>query len=204
MLIGYMRVSTGEQSLDLQRDALVTAGCERIYEDICSGRATERPGLSKALEMTRGGDALAVWKLDRIGRSLPHVVGLVGDLQSRGVGLKVLTGDIDTTTATGRLVFGIFATLADFERDLIHERTMAGLAAARARGRAGGRPRVMTKPKLKVAMGMMADRENAARDVAAQLGISLSTLYAYVDAQGQPRPRAVELLAEKRKRAIGG
>ena len=154
--------------------------------------------------MTRVGDALAVWKLDRIGRSIPHVVGLVGGLQSRGVGLKVLTGDIYTTTATGRLVFGIFATLADFERDLIHERTMAGLAAARARGRAGGRPRVMTKPKLKVAMGMMADRENAARNVAAQLGISLSTQYAYVDAQGQPRPRAVELLAEKRKRAIGG
>ena len=141
---------------------------------------------------------------DRIGRSIPHVVGLVGDLQSRGVGLKVLTGDIDTTTATSRLVFGIFATLADFECDLIHERTMAGLAAARVRGRAGERPRVMTKLKLKVAMGMMADRENAARNVAAQLGISLSTLYAFVDVQGQPRPRAVELLAEKRKRAIGG
>ena len=101
-------------------------------------------------------------------------------------------------------MFGIFATLADFECDLIHERTMAGLAAARVRGRAGERPRVMTKLKLKVAMGMMADRENAARNVAAQLGISLSTLYAFVDVQGQPRPRAVELLAEKRKRAIGG
>ena len=127
------------------------------------------------MEMTRVGDALAVWKLDRIGRSIPHVVGLVGGLQSRGVGLKVLTGDIYTTTATGRLVFGIFATLADFECDLIHERTMAGLAAARARGRAGERPRVMTKLKLKVAMGMMADRDNAARNVAAQLGISLLT-----------------------------
>ena len=136
MLIGYMRVSTGEQSLDLQRDALERAGCERVYEDVCSGRATERPGLAQALEVARDGDALAVWKLDRIGRSLPHVVGLVGDLQKRGVGLKVLTGDVDTTTATGRLVFGIFATLAEFERDLIHERTMAGLAAARARGRA--------------------------------------------------------------------
>lgn len=199
MLIGYMRVSTGEQSLDLQRDALERAGCERVYEDVCSGRATERPGLAQALEVARDGDALAVWKLDRIGRSLPHVVGLVGDLQKRGVGLKVLTGDVDTTTATGRLVFGIFATLAEFERDLIHERTMAGLAAARARGRAGGRPRVMTKQKLKAAMAMMADRENAARDVAKQLGVSVSTLYAYVDSKGQPRDLAAPLLSKPTK-----
>lgn len=196
MLIGYMRVSTGEQSLDLQRDALERVGCERVYEDVCSGRATERPGLNHALEVARDGDALVVWKLDRIGRSLPHVVGLVGDLQKRGVGLKVLTGDVDTTTATGRLVFGIFATLAEFERDLIHERTMAGLAAARARGRAGGRPRVMTKQKLKAAMAMMADRDNAARDVAKQLGVSVSTLYAYVDAKGLPRERATDLLGK--------
>ncbi len=197
MLIGYMRVSTGEQSLDLQRDALGRVGCERVYEDVCSGRAIERPGLNQALEVARDGDALIVWKLDRIGRSLPHVVGLVGDLQKRGVGLKVLTGDVDTTTATGRLVFGIFATLAEFERDLIHERTMAGLAAARARGRAGGRPRVMTKQKLKAAMAMMADRDNAARDVAKQLGVSVSTLYAYVDAKGQARERAAELLGKR-------
>lgn len=175
MLIGYMRVSTGEQNLDLQRDALDRAGCNRIFDDVCSGRTTERPGLDKAIDIMRDGDALVVWKLDRIGRSLPHVVGLVGDLQKRGVGLKVLTGDIDTTTVTGRLVFGIFATLAEFERDLIHERTMAGLAAARARGRAGGRPRVMTKQKLKAAMALMADRDNAARDVAVQLGVSVST-----------------------------
>lgn len=103
-----------------QRDALARAGCDRVYEDVCSGRETDRPGLSAALDVARDGDALVVWKLDRIGRSLPHVVGLVGDLQKRGVGLKVLTGDVDTTTATGRLVFGIFATLAEFERDLIH------------------------------------------------------------------------------------
>src|SRR3546814_4493243 len=117
MLIGYMRVSTGEQNLDLQRDALDRAGCNRIFDDVCSGRTTERPGLDKAIDIMRDGDALVVWKLDRIGRSLPHVVGLVGDLQKRGVGLKVLTGDIDTTTVTGRLVFGIFATLAEFERE---------------------------------------------------------------------------------------
>lgn len=197
MLIGYMRVSTGEQNLDLQRDALERAGCERIYDDVCSGRATERPGLAKAFDVVRDGDALVIWKLDRIGRSLTHVVGLISDLQKRGVGLKVLTGDVDTTTPTGRLVFGIFATLAEFERDLIHERTMAGLAAARARGRAGGRPRVMTKQKLKAAMAMMSDRDNAARDVAAQLGVSLSTLYAYVDSKGQPREQATELLGKR-------
>jgi DNA invertase Pin-like site-specific DNA recombinase len=202
MLIGYMRVSTADQSLDLQRDALLAADVspDRIYEDVCSGKSTERPGLARALDVARDGDAIVVWKLDRVGRSLPHVVGLVGDLQKRGVGLKVLTGDIDTTTPTGRLVFGIFATLAEFERDLIHERTMAGLAAARARGRAGGRPRVMTKQKVKAAMALMADRDNAARDVAHQLGVSLSTLYAYVDAKGEPRERARELLVLKKLR----
>lgn len=202
MLIGYMRVSTADQSLDLQRDALLAADVspDRIYEDVCSGKSTERPGLARALDVARDGDAIVVWKLDRVGRSLPHVVGLVGDLQKRGVGLKVLTGDIDTTTPTGRLVFGIFATLAEFERDLIHERTIAGLAAARARGRAGGRPRVMTKQKVKAAMALMADRDNAARDVAHQLGVSLSTLYAYVDAKGEPRERARELLVLKKLR----
>ena len=199
MLVGYMRVSTADQNLGLQRDALVAGGVspDRIYEDVCSGRAVDRPGLTRALDVARDGDALVIWKLDRIGRSLPHVVGLVGDLQKRGVGLKVLTGDVDTTTATGRLVFGIFATLAEFERDLIHERTMAGLAAARARGRSGGRPRVMTRQKLKAAIALMADRDNAARDVAAQLGVSVSTLYAYVDAKGRPRERATELLGKR-------
>ncbi len=201
MLIGYMRVSTSEQNFDLQRDALDLAGCDRMFEDVCSGRSTERAGLDKALDIVRNGDTVVVWKLDRIGRSLPHIVGLVGDLHKCGVGLKVLTGDIDTTTATGRLVFGIFATLAEFERDLIHERTMAGLAAARASGRAGGRPRVMTKQKLKAAMALMADRDNAARDVAVQLGVSVSTLYAYVDAKGQPRERASELLAKRGTRS---
>ena len=169
-----------------------------MCEDVCSGRATDRPSLNKALEIARDGDTLVVWKLDRIGRSLPHVVGLVGDLQKRGVGLKVLTGDVDTTTATGRLVFGIFATLAEFERDLIHERTMAGLAAARARGRAGGRPQVMTKQKLKAAMAMMGDPDNIARDVAVQLGVSVSTLYAYVDAKGRSRERAAALPGKRR------
>lgn len=113
MLIGYMRVSTADQSLGLQRDALLAAGVgrDRLYEDVCSGKSTDRPGLARALDVTRDGDAIVVWKLDRIGRSLPHVVSLVGDLQKRGVGLKVLTGDIDTTTPSGRLVFGIYIRL---------------------------------------------------------------------------------------------
>jgi len=190
-----MRVSTAEQNLALQRDALQGAGCERVYDDTCSGSVTDRPGLSRALDALREGDALVVWKLDRIGRSLAHVVELVGALQKRGVGLKVLTGGIDTTSAAGRLVFGIFATLSEFERDLILERTMAGLAAARARGRTGGRPRLMTRAKLRTAMTMMADRNNVASEVADQLGISLSTLYAYVDGEGRPKPRASKLLS---------
>jgi DNA invertase Pin-like site-specific DNA recombinase len=194
VLVGYMRVSTNEQNLALQRDALKAAGCERLYDDTCSGSVAERPGLTKALDHMRAGDTLVVWKLDRIGRSLSHVVELVDGLQAKGIGLKVLTGGIDTTTSTGRLVFGIFATLAEFERDLIRERTMAGLAAARARGRNGGRPRLMTRAKLRTAMAMMGDRGNVASDVAEQLGISISTLYAYVDGEGRPKPRATRLL----------
>lgn len=132
MLVGYMRVSTSEQNLSLQRDALEGAGCERLFEDTCSGAGAgaDRPGLARALDNRRAGDALVVWKLDRIGRSLGHVVELVAGLHAKEIGLKVLTGGIDTTSSTGRLVFGIFATLAEFERDLILERTMAGLAAA--------------------------------------------------------------------------
>jgi DNA invertase Pin-like site-specific DNA recombinase len=195
VLIGYMRVSTTDQTHHLQRDALRAGGCQRFYEDTCSGMTSERPGLSRALDAVRAGDALVVWKLDRIGRSLNHVVGLVSDLQARGAGLKVLTGGIDTTNATGRLVFGIFATLAEFERDLIKERTLAGLAAARARGRNGGRPRLMTRAKLRTAMTMMTDQANSAGDVADQLGISLSTLYAYINGRGEPKLRASKLLA---------
>jgi len=203
MLIGYMRVSTGDQSLDLQRDELERAGCERLYEDVVSGAVLSRPGLSRALDQARPGDTVVVWRLDRIGRSLAHVVQLVSDLRDRDIGLKVLTGDIDTTSSTGRLVFGIFATLAEFERDLIRERTRAGLAAARARGRNGGRPRSMTKAKLKTAMAMMADPENSARDVAQQLGVSLSTLYSYVDGKGQPKEGARQLLASATARRFG-
>ena len=140
------------------------------------------------------GQAMVVWKLDRIGRSLGHVVELVAGLQAREIGLKVLTGGIDTASSTGRLVFGIFATLAEFERDLLKKRTLAGLAAARARSRTGGRPRLMTRAKLRTAMTMMADHNNIAGEVAEQLGISVSTLYAYVDGDGRAKPRVPKLL----------
>ena len=186
MLIGYMRVSTGEQNLDLQRDALDRAGCNRIFDDVCSGRTTERPGLDKAIDIMRDGDALVVWKLDRIGRSLPHVVGLVGDLQKRGVGLKVLTGDIDTTTVTGRLVFGIFATLAEFERDLIRERTHAGLAAARARGRKGGRPPALSPDQVKAARRMYEQNEMTVAQIGAVLGVSRATIYRALNRNSAP------------------
>lgn len=156
MLVGYMRVSKadGSQTLDLQRDALVAAGVEpaRLYEDHASGSKDDRHGLAACLKALRDGDTLVIWKLDRLGRNLHHLVNTVHDLTARGVGLKVLTGQgaaIDTTTAAGKLVFGIFAALAEFERELISERTVAGLASARARGRKGGRPYKMTPSTLR-------------------------------------------------------
>ena len=162
MLIGYMRVSKadGSQTTDLQRDALIVAGVSpaHFYEDLASGRRDDRPGLAACLKALRKGDALVVWKLDRLGRDLRHLINTVHDLTTHGVGLKVLTGHgaaIDTTTAAGKLVFGIFAALAEFERELISERTVAGLASARARGRNGGRPFKMTAAKLRLAMAAM-------------------------------------------------
>jgi DNA invertase Pin-like site-specific DNA recombinase len=192
--IGYMRVSTDEQNLDLQRDALTTAGCARIYQDVCSGAVKERVGWRQTMDIAREGDVIVVWKLDRIGRNLKHIVELVESLNQQGIGLRILTGGIDTTSTAGRMILNIFAALAEFERDLIRERTAAGLRAARARGRMGGRPRMMTKAKLKTAMAMMADRSNAAGDVAATLSVSLSTLYAYIDGAGHPKSRAARLL----------
>jgi DNA invertase Pin-like site-specific DNA recombinase len=158
MLIGYMRVSKadGSQSLDLQRDALIAAGVQprRLYEDQVTGKAERRPGLDQCLKALRTGDTLVVWKLDRLGRDLRHLVNLVHELTARDVGFRVLTGEgaaIDTTTPSGKLVFGILAALAEFERELIRERTIAGLAAARARGRAGGRKPKMTAAKVRLA-----------------------------------------------------
>lgn len=201
MLIGYIRVSKsdGTQALDLQRDALLAAGVqpERIYDDLASGRKDDRPGLVTCLKALQPGNTLVVWKLDRLGRDLKHLVSLVDDLNQRDVGLKVLAGtgaQIDTTTANGRLVFGIFAALAEFEAELIRERTKAGLVAARARGRLGGRPRKMTKAALKMAMAAMADPTANASDVARQLGITTPTLYAYVNGDGSVKEAGQRLL----------
>ena len=172
MLIGYMRVSKadGSQVLDLQRDALIAAGIERshLYEDQASGKKDDRPGLEACLKALREGDTLIVWKLDRLGRNLRHLVNTIHDLMERGICFRVLTGqgaNIDTTTASGRLVFGIFAALAEFERELIRERTIAGLSSARARGRNGGRPYTMTPAKLRLAQAAMAKRDTKVSDL---------------------------------------
>ena len=201
MLIGYARVSKadGSQLLDLQRDALIGAGvgADRIYEDHASGRKDHRPGLEACLKALQPGNTFVVWKLDRLGRDLKHLVNTVDELRGREVGFRVLAGagaEIDTTTANGRLVFGIFASLAEFERELIAERTRAGLAAARARGRLGGRPRKMDRAMLRMAMNAMASRETNAQDLARRLGITTTTLYMYVNGDGTPKEPGQKLL----------
>ncbi len=204
MLIGYARVSKsdGSQVHDLQRDALIAAGVDpaHIYEDMASGRRDSRPGLDACVKALRPGDTLVIWKLDRLGRDLRHLVTLVDDLTKRGVGLKVLAGEgasIDTGTANGRLIFGIFAALAEFERELIAERTRAGLAAARARGRHGGRPYKMTPAKLRLAQAAMGKPETIVADLCEELGITRQTLYRHVTPDGQIRPDGEKLLARK-------
>jgi DNA invertase Pin-like site-specific DNA recombinase len=203
MLIGYVRVSKsdGSQLLDLQRDALQAAGVasERIYEDLASGRKDDRPGLVACLKALQPGNTLVVWKLDRLGRDLKHLVNTVEELNQGGVGFKVLAGagsQVDTTTADGRLVFGIFAALAEFEAELIRERTQAGLAAARARGRLGGRPRKMTPEVLRMAMAAMSDPRSQAAEVARRLGMTTTTLYAYVNGDGTVKEIGQRLLDE--------
>lgn len=201
MLVGYARISKadGSQSLDLQRDALAGAGVapEQIYEDRASGKRDDRPGLEACLKALRDGDALVVWKLDRLGRDLAHLVTIVRDLEKRGVGFKVLAGqgaEIDTSTPGGRLIFGIFAALAEFERDLIHERVMAGLSAARARGRRGGAPYKMTAAKLRLAQAAMGNPETKVRRLCREIGVSSQTLYRHVAPDGQLRPDGLKLL----------
>jgi len=208
MLIGYMRVSKrdGSQVLDLQRDALAAAGVDasRIYADLASGRQDDRPGLSSCLKALQPGNTLVVWKLDRLGRDLQHLVGLVDLLNQRQVGLKVLASagaQVDTTTANGRLVFGIFAALAEFEAALIRERTHAGLTAARARGRVGGRPRKMTATALTMAMTALAEPRTAATEVAQRLGITTTTLYTYVNGDGSPKAAGQRVLEAARAAA---
>jgi DNA invertase Pin-like site-specific DNA recombinase len=204
MLLGYMRVSKadGSQTTDLQRDALIEVGveAERLYADQASGKRDDRPGLEACLKALREGDVLAIWKLDRLGRDLRHLVNTVHDLTKRGVGLKVLTGqgaNIDTTTANGRLVFGIFAALAEFERELIIERTKAGLASARARGRSGGRKPKMTAAKLRLAQAAMGKPETKVAELCAELGITRQTLYRHVDPKGTFRPDALKILGDR-------
>ena len=194
MLIGYTRVSKadGSQALDLQRDALLGAGIPagQLYEDHASGKQDDRPGLEACLKALRSGDTLVAWKLDRLGRDLRHLVNVIHDLTGRGVGLKVLAGqgaNLDTTTANGRLIFGIFAALAEFERELIIERTRAGLASARARGRNGGRPFKMTAAKLRRAQAAMGQPGANVGELCAELGVTRQTLYRHVHPRGALR-----------------
>jgi DNA invertase Pin-like site-specific DNA recombinase len=188
MFIGYARVSQIEQNLDLQTDALTKAGCERLFTDHMSGVRADRPGLAEAVDFARKGDAIVVWRLDRLGRSLPHLIETVRELEQRGVGLKSLTESIDTTTTGGKLVFHIFAALAEFERNLIRERTNAGLVAARQRGRVGGRPRSFTPDKLDAARKLLASG-TPPKDVASVVGVSVPTLYRWLPASKSVRSR---------------
>ena len=184
MFIGYTRVSTTDQNLALQKEALEKAGCERIYEDTISGTRAERSGLTKALEMLRSGDTLVVWKLDRLGRSVKNLITLVGDLNTNGIHFKSLTDSIDTGTPSGRFFFHVMASLAEMERELIIERTRAGLEVAKALGRKGGRKRTMTDSKIASAKRLLASGVPP-RDVAKDLGVSLATLYRWIPASDQ-------------------
>src|SRR3954471_7042626 len=192
----------GSQALAPQKDVLLAAGVGpgHLYEDRASGKRDDRPGLAACLKALRRGDVLVVWKLDRLGRDLRHLVNLVRELAERGAGLKVLTGQgaaIDTTTPAGKLAFGIFAAIAEFERELIVERTKAGLAAARARGRRGGRPYKMTPAKLRLAQATMGRRETGVAELCAELGITRQTLYRHVDPEGRLRPDGERLLRHR-------
>jgi DNA invertase Pin-like site-specific DNA recombinase len=181
MLIGYARVSTQDQNLELQRKALIDAGCEKIFDDKVSGSRSERPGLAQALGMLRDGDTLVVWKLDRLGRSVKHLVDLVGELDELGVHFRSLTDSIDTSTASGRFFFHVMASLAEMERELTVERTRAGLEVARSLGRVGGRKRKMTDSKLESARRLLAGGVPV-KDVAKNLGVSVPTLYRWLPA----------------------
>jgi DNA invertase Pin-like site-specific DNA recombinase len=207
VLIGYMRVSKadGSQGLDLQRDALLAVGVKpsQLYEDQASGKKDDRPGLEACLKSLRDGDTLIVWKLDRLGRNLRHLVNTIHDLMERKIGFRVLSGQgttIDTSTAGGRLIFGIFAALAEFERELIRERTIAGLSSARARGRNGGRPYTMTPAKLRLAQAAMAKRDSTVGDLCKELGVTRQTLYRFVDPKGELRADGTKLLKRKGQR----
>jgi DNA invertase Pin-like site-specific DNA recombinase len=180
MLIGYARVSTSDQTLDLQKDALEKAGCSKIFTDTASGAIAERTGLDEALNYVRGGDTLVVWRLDRLGRSLRHLIETITSLNDRKIGFKSITESIDTTTSGGKLIFHIFGALAEFERDIIRERTQAGLTAARSRGRKGGRPKSLTPKKVQMAQALYKDKNNTIDDICRTLNVSRATLYRYI------------------------
>lgn len=182
MLIGYARISTPDQTLDLQLDALMKTGCEppNVYTDLASWASTERPGLARALDHLRPGDTLVVWRLDRLGRTLKQLIELINDFNGKGIGFRSLQESVDTTTSGGKLVFHIFGALAEFERDVIRERTNAGLQAARARGRLGGRPKALTPKQAALAQSLYDSREHSIKDICETLGISRGTLYKYL------------------------
>jgi len=180
MRIGYARVSTEDQILDLQNDALKQAGCDNIIEEKASGSKTDRDGLNEVLSLLREGDTLVVWKLDRLGRSLQHLIQVVNGLGEKGIYFKSIQESLDTSSSGGKLIFHIFGALAEFERDVIRDRTMAGLASARARGRIGGRPKIMDEKKLSFARTLLSDQSNTIDDVCGTLGVSRATLYRYL------------------------
>jgi|SRR5450631_737873 DNA invertase Pin-like site-specific DNA recombinase len=179
-LLGYARVSTTEQDASLQLDALKAAGCLKVFTDKASGSLDRRPQLDRLLDQLRPGDTIVVWRLDRLGRSLKHLIQLIEDLAEKEVGFRSLTEGMDTTTSRGKLVFSIFGALAEFERSLIRERTMAGLAAARSRGRVGGRPPVMTPEKIKVARDLYRAKELTVEEIAKTIGVSRKTVYRHL------------------------
>lgn len=179
-MVGYARVSTQDQNADLQEDALSEAGCEKVFTDQASGAQADRPQLEAALSYLREGDVLVVWRLDRLGRSLKHLITVVSDLEDRGVGFRSLTESIDTTTSAGKLIFHVFAALAEFERDLIRERTKSGLEAARARGRKGGRKPSLSPKKIELARKMYKDGDSTVAEIAKVLGVSRATIYRHL------------------------
>jgi DNA invertase Pin-like site-specific DNA recombinase len=186
MLVGYARVSLPEQQLALQEDALRQAGCEKIYTDTVSGKHKERPGLTQALEVVRTGDTLVVWKLDRLGRSLAHLVSVINALQRQGIHFQSLQERIDTTSGVGKLVFHLFAALAEFERDLIRKRTLAGLAAARARGKRGGRPKALDAQHIGLAKTLYDTKQLPVKEICALFAIGKTTFYRYLHQMKAP------------------
>ena len=180
MLVGYARFSMQDQNLNLQKDALVKAGCDKIYVDTMTGEAKNRPGLEQTFDVLREGDTLVVWRLDRLGRSLKHLIELVAELAQKKVGFRSLQESIDTTSPSGKLVFHLFGALAEFERNLITERTKAGLAAARARGRLGGRPKVLDDKQMEALVLLYKEKKHSVKEICQIMGISRQTLYNYL------------------------